>query len=225
MRTKMTDSAPPTRGGEAHSEYGCPSDAPPKLIARLKGPAPWFIHRKSTLLRNGPVCKIKETIKETGGTSDVPVMLQCVQSGWARWWHRLQTVRVKREHNASDTRAKRGDNAKSNAGLTRTNAGGWHGFQPVRADYAFHFRELLPDRERNSENYYPALVNSELASRPCGGALEPSGRGYKRMDYQRSSVFICGLIGFFSQLLTGGAESRLNPARRSHSAPAVRPGI
>jgi cation diffusion facilitator CzcD-associated flavoprotein CzcO len=30
-----------------------------KLIASLKGPAPWFIHRKYTLLRNGPVCKIK----------------------------------------------------------------------------------------------------------------------------------------------------------------------
>jgi hypothetical protein len=31
-------------------------------------------------------------------------------------------------------------------------------FQPVTAAYAFYFRELLPDRERNSENYHPVLV-------------------------------------------------------------------
>ena len=40
-----------------------------------------FFHRKYTLLRNGPACKIKET----GVTSDVPVMVRCVQSGWEKW--------------------------------------------------------------------------------------------------------------------------------------------
>jgi hypothetical protein len=123
-----------------------------------------------------------------------------VQSGWARWWHRLQPVRVQREQNASDTRAKRGRNAKNNARITRTNAGRWHRLQPVRAAYALYFRELLPDRERNSENYYPALVNSELAFRPAVSPARqprPPARGSKRMDFQRSSMSICGPIGFF----------------------------
>jgi hypothetical protein len=71
-------------------------------------------------------------------------------------------MRIKREQNASDTRAKRGHNAKSNASLTRSNAGGWHRFQPVRANYAFDFRELLPDRYRNSENYPSVLVSSQF---------------------------------------------------------------
>jgi hypothetical protein len=139
----------------------------------------------------------------------VAVMVRRVQLGWERWWHRLQPMRVQREQNASDTRAKRGHNAKSNASLTRSNAGNnagwWHRLQPVRAAYPLYFRELLPDRERNSENYYPALVNSELASRP---AFSPARQPALRAGTQkkRSSVFICGRIGFFSQLLTGGAE-------------------
>jgi hypothetical protein len=75
---------------------------------------------------------------------------------------RLQPMRVKRKQNASDTRAKRGHNAKNNARITRNNAGEWHKFQPVRAAYALYFRELLPDRERNSENYHLALVTFPL---------------------------------------------------------------
>jgi hypothetical protein len=73
-------------------------------------------------------------------------------------------MRVKREQNASDTRAKRGANAKSNASLTRSNAGRWHRFQPVRADYAFDFRELLRDRDRNSKNYPPVVVSNQVSS-------------------------------------------------------------
>ena len=76
-------------------------------------------------------------------------------------------------------------------------------FQPVRAAYAFDFRELLPDSDRNSENYPPALVNNELASRPAfsparqGGDLSALIRVHLRPDW------------IFSQLLTGGAKGRL----------------
>jgi hypothetical protein len=128
--------------------------------------------------------------KETGGTSDVPVMVRRVQPGRARWWHRLQPVRVQREHDASDTRAKRGHNAKNNARITRNNAEICGSRVAPGAAYVLYLRELLPDRKRNSENYYPVLVNSELAS------FSPArlGRGFKRTDL---SAFICGLIGFF----------------------------
>jgi hypothetical protein len=61
-------------------------------------------------------------------------------------------VRVQRQHDASYTRAKRGHNAKDNVTITRNNADGWHTLQPVGAAYALNFRELLPDRERNSKN-------------------------------------------------------------------------
>jgi hypothetical protein len=101
-------------------------------------------------------------------------MLRCVQSGWARWWHRLQPVRGQREQNASDTRAKRGPNAKNNARITRSNAEICGSQVAPGAAYVLYLQELLPDRNRNSENYYPVLVNNEQASWP---AFSPARHG------------------------------------------------
>jgi hypothetical protein len=136
-------------------------------------------------------------------------MLRCVQSGWARRWHRLQPVRVQREQDASDTRAKRGHNAKNNARITRNNAERWHRLQPVRAAYAFYFRNLLPDRERNSKNYHPLLVNSQShisrswvgqdggtarrSRKQTEGGLEPA-RGFslaRRRDSSPARTEVC----------------------------------
>jgi hypothetical protein len=89
-----------------------------------------------------------------------------MRSGWERWWHRLQPVRVQREHDASDTRAKRGHNAKSNASLTRSNAGFCRSRVESRAAYVLVFKELRPDRERNQKNKAPVLVNRNW----CGAA-------------------------------------------------------
>ena len=51
-------------------------------------------------------------------------------------------------------------------------------FQPVTANYAFYFRELLPDSDRNSENYPPVLVSSQFHISDCIGQ-EP----YQGTDY------------------------------------------
>jgi hypothetical protein len=84
---------------------------------------------------------------------------------------RLQPVRGQRKHNASDTRAKRGHNAKSNASLTRTNAGFCGSTVESGAAYVLVFKDLRPDRERNQKNKAPVLVNKCGAANPGGSRL------------------------------------------------------
>jgi hypothetical protein len=170
---------------------------PTKLIARLKGSSP--VVYSSQVHPTPKRSRLQD--KGNGGTSDVPVMVRRVQPDRARWWHRLQPVRVQREHDASDTRAKRGHNAKNNARITRNNAEICGSRVAPGAAYVLYLRELLPDRKRNSENYYPVLVNSELAS------FSPArlGRGFKRTYL---SAFISGLIGFFLSSLPARLKTR-----------------
>jgi hypothetical protein len=86
--------------------------------------------------------------------------------GWAKMVDRLQPVRVQREQNASDTRAKRGPNAKSNASLTRSNAGFRGSKVESGAAYVLYLRELRSDRERNQKKQVPVLVNNRLSNCP-----------------------------------------------------------
>jgi hypothetical protein len=95
--------------------------------------------------------------------SDVSIMTASWSSGSARWWHRLQPVRVQREHDASYTRAKRGHNAKNDVRITRNNAGFCGSRAESAAAYALYLRELREDRGAESEKSYPVLVNKLLA--------------------------------------------------------------
>jgi hypothetical protein len=100
--------------------------------------------------------------------------MRCVQLGWARWWHRLQPVRVQRQHNASDTRAKRGHNAKNNVRITRNNAGVCGSIVESGATYGLYFRELR-DQERDLEKKcLPSRVSKVRRRRVCPTRTSPA---------------------------------------------------
>jgi hypothetical protein len=163
----------------------------------------------------------RRRIKARLSRADVYLFSPSVRAGL----HRLQPMRVQREQNASDTRAKRGPNAKNNARITRTNAGGWHSLQPVRAAYAFYFRELLPNRERNSENYHPVLVSNQFHILDCIGQ-EPY-QGTTCLDSLLfSSPWVKGLLHNVSVVPPKFANDNLwnpealPPVRRASARPA-----